>query len=79
MKSVRSKNRSAVLVVPFGMEFSKYNVLIYECFVVGLGIPPVPGANIPTPVYLITVKLCTCIICFAYKRKRIRNASSYNI
>jgi hypothetical protein len=39
----------------------------------------VPGAKIPTPVDLITVKLCTYIICFAHKRKRIRNALSYNV
>jgi hypothetical protein len=48
-------------------------------FHVGLDIPPVSGAKIPTPVDLITVKLCTYIIYFASKRKRIRNAPSYNV
>jgi hypothetical protein len=60
-------------------EWSFRNISINECFVVGLGISPVPGAKIPMPVDLINVKLCTYIICFAYKGKRIRNAPSYNI
>jgi hypothetical protein len=50
-------------------EWSFRNISINECFVVGLGIPPVSGAKIPTPVDLISVKLCIYIICFAHKRK----------
>jgi hypothetical protein len=36
--------------------------VLNECFVVGLGIPPVPGDRIHTPVDLIIVKLCTYIM-----------------
>jgi hypothetical protein len=71
--------KTVVLYKSCPSEWSFRNISINQCFIVGLGIPPVPGAKIPTPVDLITVKLCTSIICFAYKRKRIRNAPSYNV
>jgi hypothetical protein len=37
------------------------NIPMNECFVVGFGIPPVPGNEIHTPVDLINVKLCIYI------------------
>ena len=48
---------------------------------VGLGIPPVPGDEIHTPVDIINVKLCTHSISFLHyikKKTLLRNSPSYN-